>query len=145
MPNIYAPLLSETHTKIKKIRRESFNRITETQNLALLQVGQDFAALGWNRWTPEQLTAEGQFERLEQSVTDTGLNIIEIDEKSGIGKIEDNSRLYTVSGEGCSCTDYIYRGLPCKHMFFLTSTLIDLRKTSGSINMSELEDENGQE
>ncbi|MBD5111812.1 MAG: SWIM zinc finger family protein, partial [Ruminococcaceae bacterium] len=78
-------------------------------------------------WTPEQLTAEGQFERLEQSITDTGLNIIEIDEKSGDGKIEDNSRLYRVSGEKCSCIDFIYSGLPCKHMFFLASSLMDLR------------------
>lgn len=127
MPNFYMPLLSETRAKIKEIRRESTKRITETQNLTLLQIGQDFAALGWNNWTPEQLTAEGQFERLEQSITDTGLNIIEIDEKSGDGKIEDNSRLYRVSGEKCSCTDFIYSGLPCKHMFFLASSLMDLR------------------
>lgn len=127
MPNFYIPLLYETRAKIKEIRRESFNRITETQNLALLQVARDFAALGWNNWTSEQLTAEGQFERLEQSITDTGLNIIEIDEKSGDGKIEDNSRLYMVSGEGCSCVDFIYSGLPCKHMFFLASSLMDLR------------------
>ncbi|MBD5112890.1 MAG: hypothetical protein HDT42_10255, partial [Ruminococcaceae bacterium] len=77
MPNFYIPLLYETRAKIKEIRRESTKRITETQNLTLLQIGQDFAALGWNNWTPEQLTAEGQFERLEQSITDTGLNIIE--------------------------------------------------------------------
>lgn len=132
MPNFYIPLLSETRAKIKEIRRKSIKRITETQNLTLLQIGQDFAALGWNNWTPEQLTAEGQFERLEQSITDTGLNIIEIDEKSGDGKIEDNSRLYRVSGEKCSCIDFIYSGLPCKHMFFLAGSLMDLRNQKTS-------------
>lgn len=132
MPNFYIPLLSETRAKIKEIRRESFNRITETQNLALLQVGQDFTALGWNNWTPEQLTAEGQFERWEQAAADTDLELIEIDEKSGGAKIEDNSRLYRVSGEKCSCTDFIYSGLPCKHMYFLASALMDLRNRKTS-------------
>ncbi|MBD5111846.1 MAG: SWIM zinc finger family protein [Ruminococcaceae bacterium] len=137
MPNFYTTLLSETRAKIKEIRRESFDRITETQNQALLQVEQDFISLGWNKyWTSEQLIEDGQFERLEQSITDTDLDIIEIDEKSGSGKIEGNSRLYRVSGERCSCTDFIYRGLPCKHMFFLAGVLVGLHNQEISGELS---------
>ena len=137
MPNFYTTLLSETRAKIKEIRRESFDRITETQNQALLQVEQDFISLGWNKyWTSEQLIEDGQFERLEQSITDTGLDIIEIDEKSGSGKIEDNSRLYRVSGEKCSCIDFTYRGLPCKHMYYLAGVLVGLHNQEISGELS---------
>lgn len=127
MPNFYIPLLYETHAKIKEIRRESLRQITEAQTLALAQVNQDFALLGWDKkWTSEQLFANGQFERLEQSVMDSNLKLAAVDEKSKTGIIDDFIARCKVSGAGCSCADFVFRGLPCKHMYFLAGVLVDL-------------------
>lgn len=127
MENTYTKLISETHAKIKDIRRNSLSQITETQNLALLQVEQDFAALGWNKWTSEQLITEEQFERLEQSVMDSNLKLAAVDEESGNGIIDDCIAYCKVSGAGCSRADFVFRGLPCKHMYYLAGVLVDLR------------------
>ncbi|MCM1061720.1 MAG: SWIM zinc finger domain-containing protein [Eubacterium sp.] len=129
MSSIYENLLSETREKIKEIRRESLRRITEVQNNALKQVKQDFSLLGWGKfWDLKQLTEDGQFERFEQSVVDTSLRLIEVNEESKSGTVADSVRLCRVSGSGCSCSDFTYNGLPCKHIYFLASVLVDLKK-----------------
>lgn len=127
MDNTYRKLLSETHDKIRKIRCNSLRQIEDVQNLALTQVEQDFALLGWNKkWTSEQLFTEGQFERLEQSVMDSNLKLVEVNKKSKTGIIDDRIAYCKVSGAGCSCADFIYRGLPCKHMYYLAGVLVGL-------------------
>lgn len=129
MSNIYENLLSETREKIKEIRREYLGLITDAQNHALKQVKHDFALLGWGKFRSlKQLTEDGQFERFEQSVVDTSLKIVEINEESNSGTIADSVRLYRVSGSGCSCSDFAYNGLPCKHIYFLANALVDLKK-----------------
>lgn len=127
MENAYAKLVSKTHEKIKDIRRDSLNRIAEVQNLALLQVEQDFALLGWDKkWDLEQLITEEKFERLEQSVMDSNLKFAAVDEDSKTGIIDDFIARCKASGAGCSCADFVFRGLPCKHMYFLAGVLVDL-------------------
>lgn len=127
MEKSYAKLISETRKKIHDIRQESQNRIIEAQKAALAEVEHDFALLGWNKnWNEEQLTADGQYERLEQSVADKNLKLVEIDSHTQIGTVDGCSSSYRVSGTGCSCSDFAYRGLPCKHMYFLAAELIDL-------------------
>lgn len=129
MENPYAKLLSETYEKIKDIRCSSLKQITEVQSLALAQVEQDFITLDWNKyWTSEQLFSNGQFERFEQSVIDTDLKIVDINDNNKSGVIEDRVALCKVSGSECNCADFVFRGLPCRHMYYLASALINLIK-----------------
>lgn len=134
MKNHYTNLLSETHKEIWDIRHDSLNRITEAQNVALIKIKEDFATLGWNKfWLLRQLLAEGQFEQFEQSVLDPDLKLVQVDEINKTGVVEDRVASCEVSGQKCSCADFTFRGLPCKHLYFLAGVLVDLldKQTEG--------------
>ncbi len=123
----YTKLIAEVHENIKGIRQNAQRQIAEVQNYALTQAERDFTMLGWNKyWTKEQLTADGQFERLEQSVLDTKLKLISVDQKFKKGIVDGCTGSYEVSGAKCNCADFVYRGLPCKHMYFLSGILVSL-------------------
>lgn len=124
MENGYAALISDTKIEIKKIRQRAHSEILEKQKLALAQTERDFSLLGWKKWSTEDLTKEGQFERLEQSVTDTQLKIVLFYEQAQIATIDEPTGSYKVTGEKCECADFIFNGLPCKHMYFLAGVLM---------------------
>lgn len=122
----YTDYLSEVHDQINRIRREARRQIAQLQNNALKYTLETFTFLGWNKfWSKSQLTSDGQFERFEQSVSDTSLNVVSLDEKARSGIIDDSSGSFEVSGEKCGCGDFVFRGLPCKHIYYLANALID--------------------
>lgn len=126
MEKDYTRIIAEAHEKIKLVRRDAQREIADIKNSALDQVNQDFVSLGWRKyWTWEQLNADEQFERFEQSVTDTKLKLIKIDDHAKSGTIDDASGSYEVSGARCNCADFVYRGFPCKHMYFLAGALVE--------------------
>lgn len=127
MENHYTALVSETNEKIMDIRRSAQTQITEAQNLALTKVRQDFIALGWDKfWIIKQLFAEGQFEHFEHSVIDTDLKLVWVDQINKKGVVEDRVASCEVSGQKCTCADFVFRGLPCRHIYYLAGVLIDL-------------------
>lgn len=123
MKNIYSDLLTKTNTEIKEIRSRAQEKIISAQNYALNQTETDFSLIGWKTWSPKELHFEGQFERLEQSVLDPYLKTISVNDRLGIGVVEESPASYKVTGEHCECSDFAYRGLPCKHMYFLAGVL----------------------
>lgn len=124
MQSKYAPIIAETNEKIKRIRERNMQQIAEEQYKALEKTKQDFTVIGWGKyWRCTDLHKDGQYERLEQSITDTKLKLAKINDISKTGTIDDLSGSYKVSGAGCSCADFVYRGLPCKHMYFLAGIL----------------------
>lgn len=123
MQSKYTPMIAEMNEKIRSIKDKAMRQIAEEQYEALEQTKQDFAMIGWGRhWRHADLHADGQIERLIESTTDIELKFGEYNEKTGIG-IVDGKAKYTVSGSGCSCPDFVCRGLPCKHMYFLAGIL----------------------
>lgn len=126
--NAFYVLLNNTNEEIKAIRRRAHDEISEAQNRAGAQVRLDFVSIGWKKWLTRQLTSEGQFERLEQSVVDTQLKIVKLYEQAGFANIADSKGMYKVSGEECECADFVFNGLPCKHMYFLAGVLIKRMK-----------------
>lgn len=123
MKNNYSELLAETNREIKEIRRKAQEKIISAQNDALAQTETDFSLIGWKNWLPKELYSEGQFERFEQSVLDPNLKASSVNDKIGVGIVEESLASYKVTGERCGCSDFTYRGLPCKHMYFLAGVL----------------------
>lgn len=122
MQTKYASLISNLDIKIRKIKDKAMKEIAEEQNKVLRQLERDFIALGWTRWSKSgNLYTDEQMKRLRESTTE--MCLLEFDEKSMVGKVGD-TQIYSVSGNGCTCSDFISRGLPCKHMCFLAGILI---------------------
>ncbi len=126
MESKYNPLVSEMNEKIRKIKDEAMRQIAEEQYRVLEQTKRDFALIGWGKyWRERDLHADGQIERLMESVSDIELKLGEYNKKNGSGVVDGKAK-YWVSGSGCSCPDFIVRGLPCKHMYFLAGILARL-------------------
>lgn len=96
-------------------------------NSRLIQtVADDFAALGWNRWSSSIHTRSEQYKRIIRgNDPQTTFRINEYNSASGHAKITGSTGdMYLVSGNGCSCRDFHNRCQPCKHMYFLASQLV---------------------
>ena len=126
--NGFSVLLDNTNKEIKAIRKRARDEILEAQNRAGAQARLDFESIGWKKWTTRALTSEGQFERLEQSVVDTQLKIVNLYEQAGFANIADTKGMYKVSDEKCECADFVFNGLPCKHMYLLAGVILKRMK-----------------
>lgn len=126
--NGFYTLLDNTNQEIKAIRKQACDEISEAKKRAGAQACLEFEKIGWKNWTAQDLTSEGQFECLEQSVVDTKLQVVKLYEQAGFANIADSKGMYKVSGEGCGCADFVFNGLPCKHMYFLAGVLLKLMK-----------------
>lgn len=129
----YSKLISKIDSKIRDIRQRSLAQISAAKDSALAEVQQDFFMLGWNKfWTKEQLNNEWQFDQLEQSVTDKSIKLIKLNEPLQSAVMEDRFGYYKVSGSKCDCGNFISTGLPCRHIYFLAGTLIELQREKKS-------------
>lgn len=126
--NGFYNLIENTNSEIKSIRKKALEEISEAKNRAGAQIRLDFVSIGWKKWLTRELTSEGQFERLEQSVVDTQLKIVNLYEQAGFAKIADTNGMYKVSDEKCECADFVFNGLPCKHMYLLAGVILKRMK-----------------
>ena len=115
--------LADSESKIKQIQDDANKKIELVQNEVLSSVEDAFRSIGWNYWTHDQHMSDGQYKRLYNALNDKRMDIVSIDYEKQSGIIS-SSEVYEVSGSGCSCSDFEYRGLPCKHMYFLLSALM---------------------
>ena len=122
--NGFYDLVENTNSEIKAIRKRALDEISEVKKHAGALALKEFASLCWNKWTEEDLTAEGQFERLEESIIDPHLELVKLYFQTNSADIADSKGMYRVSGEVCECADFVFNGLPCKHMYFLAGILI---------------------
>ena len=84
-------------------------------------------------WDPSVHAAPGQLVRFGRamarplsrpSIGCSGMTILNFNGSSGTVLIQDKSDLsYSVSLDGCTCSDFQERGLPCKHIYALASFL----------------------
>lgn len=120
----YFDFLKNTEIEIEKIHDEENRRVANEQRKCLQSVASEFRRHGWNKWTDEQLLAVGQYDRLIRAAKDKGMKLQSIDFEKCSGTVR-GSALYTVSGDGCDCSDFAMRKLPCKHMYFLLAAFLD--------------------
>lgn len=124
MQTKYASLIFDLDIKIRKIKDKAMAEITNEQDKVLGQLEQDFIALGWTKWSKMgDLYSDEQMTRLRESVNE--ISLLNFNEREMIGTVIDTQQTNTVSGKGCTCSDFISRGMPCKHMCFLAGILID--------------------
>lgn len=115
------PQVAHSHNPNELITAEDCNR-------KLIQlISNDFAKIGWTKWSSEIHNSDEQLKRLEKATrTFSGIHIVRYNELRGIAKIEGTSgNYYLTSGERCSCPDYRKRLKPCKHMYKLATDLAD--------------------
>lgn len=120
----YSSLILDLDIKIRQIKNKAMAEITDEQDKVLGQLERDFIALGWTRWSKMgDLYSDEQMARLRESTGE--MCLLKFDEKEMIGTVSDDRQINTVSGNGCTCSDFISRGMPCKHMCYLAGILID--------------------
>lgn len=101
--------------------------IQPEQNSQLIQaVIDNFADLGWNRWSSSIHSYSDQYKRILRGRDPQSLMyIIEYNSANGHAIVNGASgKNYLVSGNGCSCRDFHNRCLPCKHMYFLSFKIV---------------------
>ena len=78
---------------------------------------------GGDFWDESVHNAPGQYDRLHRAVLEPPW-LIALDRKSGLANLLGASdNYYLTSVRRCSCQDYGYRKLPCKHMYWLAIAL----------------------
>lgn len=97
---------------------------TPMERHILQNMSDDFRSLGWTQWDSAVHYRPGQLDRIRRAATDKRIYITECDQTSKSALITSaNEAAYHVSGSGCSCPDFQYRRLPCKHMYCLAMEL----------------------
>ena len=115
----YSNMISAYEKEIKTFASNKENEI-------LYQVEKDMLQFGWNNWTHEQLISDGQYNRFVKAVSGKGMRLKSIDVVSSSGSVVGSSE-YSVSKSDCTCSDFLMRRLPCKHIYFLLLCLLENR------------------
>jgi hypothetical protein len=80
-----------------------------------------FSAMpGWSIWDSSIHEAKGQYARMERA---TAIKVLCYSPYNQLAKIQGNTGVYLTSYKRCSCPDYRYRHLPCKHIYALAMEL----------------------
>lgn len=117
--------------KLKKSSDNNCNQNVKTtqsaQNKSQLTLQKlimaDFHNAGCDIWDESIHKAPGQFERMQRGF-EQPITILSFNDKTGTAEIEGASgEHYTTSLFGCSCPDFTFRQLPCKHMYHLAMEL----------------------
>ncbi len=99
--------------------RAAEREIQQNRQKILDMICRDFQKVGWSAWDRSVHMADGQYERMERAAQSKTMRLVSFDKKTGTAIVAGESgKQYTVDNSGCSCGDFLHRGLPCKHMYF---------------------------
>lgn len=140
MDNNFKNVLYNAASQIKEVNEKAQQEINEIQKPVIKESLDVFSRLGWNKWSEEELESNSQYIRIEKSITDK-MELISIDRQSSSGQVK-GSTVYDVSGNGCTCRDFVIRRKPCKHMYFLAMQLCEEEASQGLQLTLDDEDEN---
>ncbi len=106
---------------------ETFSNQNEVDDRIISIMIEKFAANGWDLWDSSIHRADGQVERIKRGIKPyNGILLVQYDPSAEIAKMLGTSgEYYLVSKQRCSCPDFKKRQRPCKHMYYLCSTLPD--------------------
>ena len=77
---------------------------------------------GWDTWDKSIHEVDGQYARMEKAAL-KDMTVISYRPQQTAAVVQGESGSYNVSCDGCSCQDFQYRHLPCKHMYLLAMEL----------------------
>lgn len=95
----------------------------------------DFRKIGWDMWKPEIHSSQEQLDRIKRaSDSHNGIRLKYYSRRTTTGIVYGSSgNTYLTCGNSCSCPDFKKRGLPCKHIYFI-SMVHDEYKSSKANN-----------
>ena len=122
-------LSEEERAEVEKILRFTgkthFLDVTpsEMRNYTINAISKDFHRPRWDIWDDSVHRADGQYDRIERAFhSERGVfKILKYNADTGTATIKGKTGTYSTSPEGCSCKDFAFRNLPCKHMYFLAA------------------------
>lgn len=109
--------IEESEKQIDELRKTFEAESASIKHATLMSAQEIFNQLGWTNWNSEVFFADGQYERLVKAYRDKKMFISSISSDKKEGSVMGSSE-HTVSSNRCTCNDFLFRGLPCKHMFF---------------------------
>ncbi len=119
--------LEEKRIQDEKEAHELAEKIKGQQAQMLNSAVDSFEKAGWTEWDQSIHMADGQLKRIERAQKSTTMRILQYNPASGYAKVQgEYADCYITSSKGCSCPDYRERLLPCKHMYFLALSLLDI-------------------
>lgn len=119
--------LEEKRIRDEQEAHELVEKKKEQQDKMIKSAVDNFEKAGWTEWDQTIHMADGQLKRIERAQKSTTMRIAQYNPISGYAKVQgEYVNYYITSGKGCSCPDYRERLLPCKHMYFLASSLSDI-------------------
>lgn len=105
---------------IKYIRPTNNRELQNIDQQIVDMMDNDFSSLGWTMWDKSIHMADGQMDRMRRAAISRKMKVVFADRNVDRYSIRGESgRDYSVSEKGCTCPDFQYRGLPCKHMYFV--------------------------
>lgn len=110
-------IINESERSIKELTEAYNTHSALIKHSTLLSIKEAFTQIGWNNWDDDAFLSDGQYERLVKAYYDKKMSVVEVSADKKFGKVLSSSE-YTISPNGCTCSDFSYRKLPCKHMFF---------------------------
>lgn len=113
----------QADAEIKVVQKQAESEIAELHIPVLSESVELFADIGWTSWDSHSLMADGQYKRISKAVKDK-MELVSIDWATKSGQVQGTS-LYNVSERGCTCQDFEFNSLPCKHMYFLAMQLAE--------------------
>lgn len=96
-------------------QQDVYNKIVE-------MICTDFRKIGWDMWKPEIHSSKEQLDRIKRaSDSHNHIRLKSYSRRTTTGIVYGSSgNTYLTCGNGCSCPDFKKRGLPCKHMYFIS-------------------------
>ena len=94
--------------ELQRLKREPYERLAA-----------DFVRVGWPAWGYAAHRLKGQDDRIQRAINSRQMILIGYDKDTHSAVVQgERGALYEMNSQGCSCPDFVKRGLPCKHMYF---------------------------
>ena len=130
LDNLPASISTEQENLLQKVADFSGSNIITPYNIKTFladKITENFAKMsGWDKWTADYHIMPRQEERQRSALNSQIMSIVSLDKTKGQACVHGESGLdYNIDSNGCSCSDFQTRQLPCKHMYFVSFQVND--------------------
>lgn len=131
--NVKCPVCGNT-MKVTKETVETQFEVNGDEKLSKEDIDEYFIAVatygfdlcGWTYWDSSVHHAEGQLDRLQRATTSDNMFVLDYDEVTKTARVSgEKDDVYIVNEHGCSCRDFRFRQLPCKHMYLVATEMVN--------------------
>ena len=118
-----------TKQRERQSREDAWRREQEQKRAKMREIAtgitNDFNNVGWTGWGPDIHLQNDQIGRMMRTAKSKSMTLIQYDANTRTAYVQgEHEEVYKITKRGCSCRDFAYRGLPCKHMYFAVSEIV---------------------